>query len=77
MSFLSANPMMFIFLPYLMLNYHAMTLIPYIAVRDRIFDKGMRRGPALFVLPLIVLPLVYGIAGTIIVFLGRALGWID
>ena len=54
-----------------------MTLIPYIALRERIPGPPSRRGPMMFVLPLIALPLVYGVAGTAIILLGRAVGWID
>ena len=77
MSFFAANPAMFMFLPYVMLNYLAMTLAPYVAIRARIQDGRMRRGPKMFVLPLIVLPLVYGVVGTAIIVLGRTLGWIE
>ena len=77
MSFLSLNPAMLVFLPYLMINYHAMTLVPFVALRDRIRDPAMRRGPMLVVLPLLVLPLVYGVVGTAILLMGRAAHWIE
>lgn len=77
MSFLAANPTMLIFLPYLMLNYHAMTLVPYVALRGRLQSGQARRGPMMLVLPLIVLPLLYGVVGTAIILLGRTLRWIE
>jgi hypothetical protein len=76
MAFLAANPAMLLFLPYLMLNYHAMTLAPYLALHGRIGARHGRRGMAMVAAPLIGLPVVYGIAGTAIVLAGRALGWL-
>jgi hypothetical protein len=77
MGYFPANPAMLIFIPYIMVNYQAMTLVPYVALRGRIPPEGRRRQPLMFVLPLIVLPLVYLVAGSIIITLGRALHWIS
>ncbi|MEP7303783.1 MAG: hypothetical protein ABI699_19870 [Caldimonas sp.] len=74
-AYLSANPGMLVFLPWLMVSYHAMTLAPYLALRDRLGGPTVRRRPAMFVLPLVVLPAVYWLAGGSIIVVGRALGW--
>jgi hypothetical protein len=73
-AFLVANPLMVLFLPYLMLNYVAMSAAPYAAVRDPGAEPLRRRGR--WLLPLVLIPLAYGVCGTLILLVGRALGWI-
>lgn len=75
MAFFTANPATLLMLPYVMINYHAMSLVPFLATRDAL-PAGRRRGIGMVVLPLVGLPLVYGIVGTAIVALGRGLGWL-
>jgi hypothetical protein len=74
-AYLSANPAMLIFLPWLMVSYHAMTMAAFLALRDRPGAGPQRRRPAMFVLPLLALPAVYWIAGGTILVVVRALGW--
>ncbi len=74
-AYLSANPAMLVFLPWLMVSYHAMTMAPFLALRDRVGAGAQRRRPAMFVLPLLVLPAAYWIAGGTILIVVRALGW--
>jgi hypothetical protein len=74
-AYLSANPGMLVFLPWLMVSYHAMTMAPFLALRGRVDASAQRRRPAMFVLPLLVLPAVYWIAGGTILVVVRALGW--
>ena len=74
-AYLSANPAMLVFLPWLMVSYHAMTMAAFLALRDHIPAHTQRRRPAMFVLPLLGLPAVYWIAGGTILVVVRALGW--
>jgi hypothetical protein len=74
-AYLSANPAMLVFLPWLMVSYHAMTMAAFLALRERIPADTQRRRPAMFVLPLLGLPAVYWIAGGTILVVVRALGW--
>ena len=74
-AYLSANPAMLVFLPWLMVSYHAMTMAAFLALRDHAGTGTQRRRPAMFVLPLLALPAVYWIAGGTILVVVRALGW--
>ena len=76
-NFFLTKPGALIFIPYVMLNYWAMNFVPYLTVRNTVasippendtFKKNM--------LPIIVLPVIYIIAGGIILALGKVLGWI-
>ena len=67
---------MLLFLPWLMLNYQAMTLVPVSLVAHRLGDARPRAWVAMYVIPLVGIPILYGIVGTAIVHTGRVLGWI-
>ena len=74
MAFFQAQPQMLLFLPFVMLNYQAMTLIPFIALRDRVPPAPRRSAWIRIAVPLVILPLIYGIVGTMVILSGKALG---
>jgi len=65
---------MLLFLPCIILNYQAMTLVPFIALHDRFPPAPQRSAWIRVPAPIIVLPLVYFVAGASIIVTGRALG---
>ena len=69
--FLNA-PQMLLFLPYPMTNYHAIDLIPFLAVRDRLRHERLSSALAYLVVPGVIG--TYLVCGTIIKLLGRAFG---
>jgi hypothetical protein len=73
-AFFLANPPLLLFLPYVMANYQAMTLAPFLAIGPSLPDRSGSRWAA-FLLPLVLLPLCYGICGTVVLFAGRRLGF--
>jgi hypothetical protein len=73
-AFFVTSPAMLIFLPYVMLNYHAMQLVPYLLVREEL--RGSEEGWRRVAWPLIALPVTYLSCGVAIKVLGRALGWL-
>jgi hypothetical protein len=70
---LLANPSLLVFLPYLMANYQAMSLAPYLAVQDQL-DGRTRPRVLMYLLPIVLLPLTYGLVGTIVILAGKKLG---
>lgn len=60
-----ANPGLLVFLPYVLINYHAMNLSPYLKIQNTL---PVERSNSFFkyLSPLIVLPLVYILCGLII-----------
>lgn len=79
-AFFLANPAMLAFLPYVMLNYWAMTFVPYLCVVDRLDGDATRprarAGVAAHLLPLVALPITYLVVATIILTVGAKLGWL-
>lgn len=77
-SFFLPNPVMFIFIPYIMLNYWTMNFVPFLLVRSSISAGSVKENKFEKVIyPLILLPLTYLIAGGTVLFIGsRVLGWI-
>jgi hypothetical protein len=71
-AFLVANPFLLLFLPYLLINYQAMSLAAFLGVHSQL-PEGRRNGPGKFLVPLVVLPLTYGVCGTIVIGVGKAL----
>ncbi|MBJ7901639.1 MAG: hypothetical protein GC158_17370 [Cyanobacteria bacterium RI_101] len=69
--FLKAPAMLF-FLPYPMTNYHAINVIPFLAVRESLPPNRSFSVYKYLALPALVG--VYGVCGAIIQFLGRILG---
>lgn len=74
-SFFIANPGALIFLPYVMLNYWAMNFVPYLVVRKQISDTLQDNKWLKIVLPIVLLPTVYFVAGGAILAIGKILGW--
>jgi len=76
-GFFLINPGALIFIPYVMLNYWAMNFVPYLVVRNSIpstlsQDAKLKK----VILPIILLPITYLVAGGIILTIGTVLGWI-
>ncbi|WP_146131536.1 hypothetical protein [Merismopedia glauca] len=69
--FLNA-PQMLLFLPYPMTNYHAIDLIPFLAVCDRLRPERLSSPFAYLAVPGVIG--TYLVCGTIIKLLGRAFG---
>jgi hypothetical protein len=63
---------MLFFLPYPMTNYHAINVIPFLAVRDSLPPNRSFSVYKYLALPALVG--VYGVCGAIIQLLGRILG---
>jgi hypothetical protein len=70
-AYLGAHPAMLVFLPYILVNYLAMSVVPFAAVRDQLPPGRSRRALPSIALPLVVLPLVYGACGTAVIALGK------
>ncbi|MCL5774656.1 MAG: hypothetical protein M1333_00425 [Patescibacteria group bacterium] len=60
-----ANPGLLVFLPYVLINYHAMNLSPYLKIQNTL---PVPRSSSFFkyLSPLIILPLVYVLCGLVI-----------
>jgi hypothetical protein len=69
-SFLAA-PGMLLFLPYVMTNYHAMNVVPYLAVRQRL--NPQKGGIRVLWGPLIIIG-IYLIGGAVIIAVGKVFG---
>ena len=67
-----AAPFMLPFLPYVMVNYHAMNFVPYLLAKDSI--KPKRFGWAKYVLPPVVIIITYLILGGAIHLIGVLTG---
>lgn len=70
--FFAGAPAMLVFLPYPMSNYHAMNVIPFLAVREQLPAGRPPSRRRFLAVPAIVL--VYLICGALIRLAGRALG---
>jgi len=67
-AFFMANPGMLLFIPYVMLNYQAIQVIPYLHARPALHPHR-RRGR--WLAPLLLIPLTYWVAGALIIGVGR------
>jgi len=65
-------PALLVFLPYPMTNYHAINVIPFLAVRNQLAEKHATNARAWLVLPAVIG--TYLVCGSIIKALGRAVG---
>lgn len=76
-AFFLINPGALLFLPYVMFNYQAMNFVPWLLAREHLskYPKSNRRWLAV-VAPLIALPVTYFVAASIILTIGRAVGWL-
>ncbi len=73
-AFFFANPFMLVFIPYIMLNYHAMNIFPYLKIRD--FLKDIPKSNSKWKYPVTVLSLfvTYIFAGGIIHIVAKTIG---
>jgi len=55
-------------------DQRASGLIPFIALRDRVPPAPRRSAWIRIAAPLVILPLIYGIVGTMVILSGKALG---
>lgn len=69
----SGNPGLLLFLPYPMTNYHAMNVIPFLAVRGEIAPARPAGARAFLAIPAVVA--TYFLAGGTIKLVGKALGF--
>ncbi len=69
--FISA-PLALILIPYVMMNYHSMNLIPFLSVKDNISPN--KSGIMKYLLPFISIIIIYFIAGFLINFIGSSIG---
>lgn len=70
--FFLGAPSMIFFLPYPMTNYHAINIIPFLSVRDRLSQERSSGAFAYFAIPGVIG--TYFICGAIVKFLGKSLG---
>lgn len=76
-AFFLANPVMLLFVPYVMLNYWAMSFVPYLVIRGSIDEATLKPGKvAPVIVTLGLMPVTYFCAGAIIITAGRLLGWL-
>ncbi|MBS2038878.1 hypothetical protein JST97_28105 [bacterium] len=71
-AFFMAQPAMLLLIPYVMLNYQAINVLPYLWVRDRLTGQA-RRGR--WIVPLLVIPITYLVMGACIQVAGKICGW--
>ncbi|RJQ13871.1 hypothetical protein C4553_02410 [Candidatus Parcubacteria bacterium] len=77
-GFLLANPGSLLFLPYIMINYHAMNLMPFLLFNNDIKRESERGDSKLkYILPIIALPLVYIVSGAFIFTIGSFFGLLE
>lgn len=65
-SFFFLNPFLLLFIPYIMINYHAMNLAPYLKIQHYLLDKPRSHSLWKYPLTVIILYLTYFIGGTCI-----------
>lgn len=71
-AFFIAQPGMLLFIPYVMLNYQAINVLPYLWVRERLVGQR-RRGR--WLAPLLLIPITYWFMGASIQVAGKLCGW--
>ncbi|MFH1316891.1 MAG: hypothetical protein ABII01_05205 [Candidatus Woesearchaeota archaeon] len=67
--FFLASPIMIIFIPYVMINYHAMNLVPFLLVNNKLKPKN--KSWMKYVLPPIAIIILYLLSGMIINTVGQ------
>ncbi|MFN8614188.1 MAG: hypothetical protein U0931_42045 [Vulcanimicrobiota bacterium] len=70
-AFFLAQPGMLLFIPYVMLNYQAINVLPYLWVRDRLQGQRLR---GRWLVPLLVIPITYWVMGACIQIAGKLCG---
>jgi hypothetical protein len=73
-TFFVANPALLLLLPYVMINYQAMSLAAYLAVRPGLPARSTSRWRR-YLLPLVLLPICYFVCGSLVFFVGHRLGF--
>lgn len=73
-TFFWVNPGTLILIPYVMLNYWAMSFVPYLAIRPtlKIFNNSLLS----YILPIVVLPITYFFVAAVILTFGKWIGWL-
>ena len=71
-AFFLAQPHMLLFIPYVMLNYQAINVLPYLWVRQKLTGRALR---GRWLVPLLVIPATYWVAGACIQVVGKIWGW--
>jgi hypothetical protein len=71
--FFAANPFMLLFLPYVMINYHAMNLTPYLLIKKRL--KEGKSNLLKYIIPILSIILIYYISGALIKYIGSFFGF--
>jgi len=75
--FFLANPGALIVIPYVMLNYWAMNFVPYLLVQNNLpITSSQDNHLVRIILPIVILPITYLLAGGTILMIGRLMGWI-
>ena len=70
-AFFLAQPLMLPWIPYVMTNYQAINIVPFLRAQEALPEN---RKPGCWWLPLVALPLTYFVAGASIQVVGKALG---
>lgn len=65
-GFFLVNPLGLLFLPYVMINYHAMNVAPYLAIQSSVADKPKINSKWKYITTVLALFITYLIGGTII-----------
>ena len=73
--FFVSNPFLLILLPYIMLNYHAMNLIPFLKIESTLGSKPRIDSGRKYFMVVLFIVLSYLFAGGLIVFAGRMFGF--
>lgn len=71
MGFFLLHPALLLFLPYVMINYQTMNVVPYLILRHNINNKPKVDSKLRIILPVVVIPVVYFISGSAIFALAR------
>lgn len=74
-AFFLLAPFALIFVPYVMINYHAMNTIPFLLVRKNLSGKKAS-APHKYLIPVIAIIITYVVAGFVIKIVGSLVGWI-
>ena len=73
MTYFSANIAQLFLIPYIMVNYQAMNVVPFLLVRSNIQPHHNAGTIKKLIVPLVIIPAVYFVAGAVILTIGRSL----
>lgn len=71
-SFFIGDPFALILLPYVMISYHAMNVLPFLTVKDNLAPKNTSKER--FIVPVIAIVLLYLVLGILIQLAGSLIG---